>query len=539
MDWIKKYFEDLTGLNSVLDGVDDYNVYDQEKLVSLLSAAIKDAISVADNYQWTDVLKEDLANLLKILSAKKIINSTSLYLFDISTNTFHLEISSLEDDSLAKELDLKHELVAPVLKTKEFFCFREKRSLFSHAFKNKKPESIGVYPLIVRKKFVGILLIKSFEHNIFYINESNLFYRIVKISEQYINSYVEKYVNESRSRLFLAFFELHKLLGRVLEKEAIFEIVGKILDNVFEPARITFFLFDLKNNTVKIEKIMKQADLVSKNQIIEGFSIIQKTIISNKEPFFIENLKEDKAYGSRFNLEESDKFDLGSLLICPIIAVNKTIGGLQLEFNQTDAIKENYIVLFKKLSFTLGNALEKNHLYKKMEKMATTDFLTGLLLKREFMKFLRMEIKRSKRTKLPLALLMIDVDKFKKVNDNYGHLAGDKVLKLIAQIINSSKREIDIAGRYAGDEFCIILLNTTKEQAMLTAERIRKKTSATPILINKDKISVTLSIGVAIFEQNSNERATDLISKSDQAMYYGRRDGDRNLVTFYDKSCMK
>lgn len=172
-------------------------------------------------------------------------------------------------------------------------------------------------------------------------------------------------------------------------------------------------------------------------------------------------------------------------------------------------------------------------LYEMVEKMAITDSLTGLYVRRYFYERLSEELMRSKRHGFNLALLMIDIDDFKRCNDTYGHLVGDAVLKEMARIISENVREIDIVARYGGEEMSIVLPETAAEKAFVAAERLRKRIDENVFKAYDEKLNLTVSIGVAIYPQDGAD-IDSIIEKSDQALYAAKKSG-KNLVRAYKK----
>lgn len=180
----------------------------------------------------------------------------------------------------------------------------------------------------------------------------------------------------------------------------------------------------------------------------------------------------------------------------------------------------------------LGNqfalALRRAKLYEEVEKVAITDSLTDVHTRRYLLERFNEEIERSNLHKIKMSFLMIDVDFFKSFNDKYGHLTGDQILVSIAHIIKQSIREIDIPGRYGGEEFCVVLPDTDREGAYLAAERIRQSTEKTPIKAYDAQVQATVSIGIATFPEDG-KTAADLIDRADGALYIAKKQG-RNRV---------
>jgi len=167
-------------------------------------------------------------------------------------------------------------------------------------------------------------------------------------------------------------------------------------------------------------------------------------------------------------------------------------------------------------------------LYHKIETLAITDGLTDVYVRRHLLERLEEEIDRSKRFGFKLSFLMIDVDHFKLFNDQYGHLVGDVVLKQVADTIKKNVREVDLAGRYGGEEFGVLLIDTDEEGAFFVAERIRKAVADRAFKAYDENLKVTISIGCSTFSQKIN--AVDLlVDTADSALYQAKRQG-RNKV---------
>ena len=189
--------------------------------------------------------------------------------------------------------------------------------------------------------------------------------------------------------------------------------------------------------------------------------------------------------------------------------------------------KEKIIIL----SYQFVLALRRIRFHQKIEKIAISDYLTGVYSRRYFLERFEEEIKRAKLRKINLSFLMLDVDFFKSFNDSYGHLTGDQILKEIGGIIKASIREIDIAGRYGGEEFCVVLPETDTEGALLAAERIRLAVEKTPIKAYDTTIQVTVSIGVATMPVHAST-TTELLDKADWALYRAKKSGRNRVCAF-------
>jgi diguanylate cyclase (GGDEF)-like protein len=184
---------------------------------------------------------------------------------------------------------------------------------------------------------------------------------------------------------------------------------------------------------------------------------------------------------------------------------------------------------------TAFNKLQKDlhDSYTKIEQQAHQDFLTGLANRRYFLDLAELEISRSIRYGSSLAVCMLDIDFFKKVNDTYGHKVGDVVLKKLSALFGESLRKIDIAGRIGGEEFAIVLPETDKKHAYEVAERIRNLVESTKITLeNGPPLRITVSIGIAMFD-DKDTNIDILLNAADQALYKAKNTG-RNRVCMYE-----
>ncbi len=168
----------------------------------------------------------------------------------------------------------------------------------------------------------------------------------------------------------------------------------------------------------------------------------------------------------------------------------------------------------------------------KLKKMAFTDGLTGLFNHALLIELFEKEYRKLKCNKSNIAFMMLDIDYFKKVNDTYGHPAGDMILKQIAEILINHTRFSDIVGRYGGEEFGIFLPETNEQEACLISEKIRQTVESNYFDIGSEKIKITLSIGICSSEYVETVKYKDVIKKADEALYQAKLNG-RNRVELF------
>jgi two-component system, cell cycle response regulator len=166
-----------------------------------------------------------------------------------------------------------------------------------------------------------------------------------------------------------------------------------------------------------------------------------------------------------------------------------------------------------------------------MERLAITDGLTGLFNHRYFSEVAEKELARAARYQKPLSLIMIDLDYFKQVNDQFGHLMGDQILQLISRNCTKILRKIDIISRYGGEEFCVILPETDIKEAAAVAERLREAIASSQLVTKEGVVKVTGSLGVASLGMCEAE-IKKLINCADKALYEAKKAGRNQVKVF-------
>lgn len=200
----------------------------------------------------------------------------------------------------------------------------------------------------------------------------------------------------------------------------------------------------------------------------------------------------------------------------------------QLSIHRSRPFDPDETLAFENILCNLVHPLRNALLYREALEAAARDPLTGINNRAYLDRVLDREIELARRYGNALAVVLIDADRFKRVNDRYGHLAGDQVLRGLAQTITACMRESDMAFRYGGEEFVLVLSNTELAGGLRLAERIREKVEKTPILLDSEQLRLTISVGVASLISGDDSRK--LIGRADQALYRSKESG-RNRCT--------
>ncbi len=289
--------------------------------------------------------------------------------------------------------------------------------------------------------------------------------------------------------------------------------------------RASLLILDEKSGNLEIKAMVG-----AKNEPIDGEEIgarVAKIVFAKNEAVVVPDVTKT----SLPPLPPERRYKTSSFLSCPINLGPKTIGVMSFTNRATGtAFDKKSLELFQAIAPQLAVAIDRTNLKEKageFEQLSVTDALTGLLNRRYIEERLLEELKRSNREGFPMSFMMLDVDHFKSYNDTYGHPAGDAALKIVAHVIRETLRGADVAARFGGEEFSILLPQTTGEEAVAIAERIRSNIEHADF----PHRLVTTSIGVASCSAELCASA-DLVAAADKALYEAKRQGRNRVRTF-------
>ena len=274
-------------------------------------------------------------------------------------------------------------------------------------------------------------------------------------------------------------------------------------------------------------------DMMPSKEVIKIYtnSNFVKELLEIHEPISFEELKKSVSFCEELQIIEQ----LSPTLIVPLIDNSRLNGILILQeriviendasYSQDEIGQMKSIAKLASVAITNASLLE----------ISSTDMMTQLKLKYYFLNILSDKLTTAFERERNLSVLMFDIDFFKKFNDTYGHECGDFVLKTVASLIKNSLRESDIAGRYGGEEFTVLLDGASKDDAMIVADRIRSTIESHDFVYDDQHLHVTISGGFSVFDVDTNpvSNPNEFINQADKGLYLSKNNG-RNRVTFFD-----
>ncbi len=365
----------------------------------------------------------------------------------------------------------------------------------------KSDKNVIIFPLASNGEVFGLMRVFS-NKNEFTKN----FFSLLNISSKLTAGAIINYLLNEQMEISLNFYKAMKDIAKIIESQYelsyIIPLIGEMIDR-FMPAHL-IYIFIFKEN--KYELVWP---IACKDKQV--YNLLEKI---NKHTEYI--ISEDNKIGA-FPLKSEDNI-LGAIIA----------------YSNIEKLFQKDIDYLVQLTRQSGLTIQRANVYAEVLKYATLDALTGLNNRRQFEIRIKQEVSNSKRNNIPLCCMMLDVDYFKKVNDTYGHAAGDVVLKNVSEIIGNEIREYDIACRYGGEEFFIILPQTKLAEAASVAQRLRKIIEETKIDIkdtgneNVKYINITTSIGVCEFDDTMD--ADTFIQKADKALYEAKESGRNRVI---------
>ena len=391
-------------------------------------------------------------------------------------------------------------------------------------------KSILAVPIMRSGKCIGILSMLSHEISKYNIADTQMLELIASQTVVALDNatHYQEVLESARLRdtIYLIGQEINARLNSEQVYETIFHTLEKVIP--FDVMFISFIDYSIESHQIRYFRDK------AKEQLGEPFSIgisegLSSRVIKSGKTFRCNNseLREQLLENGSF----PDAFG-NSMIFVPLIRDQKVVGILSVQAQIANQFNSYQLTLLELIAPYVASALENSVLFSRIETLAITDELSGVFNRHYFNKTLKREFERSQRYKRPLSLLIMDIDNFKEINDHYGHICGDEVVHQFGELFKKHVRESDIIARFGGDEFAVIMPETTSKQAQLVAEKFENLCNKYEFVFQENELKVTASIGVAEVDHVSDMKPEDLIHKADYAMYQAKKRG-RNQIFIY------
>jgi diguanylate cyclase (GGDEF)-like protein len=411
------------------------------------------------------------------------------------------------------------------------------------------PRSLGYYaedvavksflaiPIVQGERVAGVLAIDSLEHDAFPAKTQETITRFIPFFSQIIEKIRISVEMDIRAKNFAALHEMSSVLSSSLEVTEVLDKLSVQIRSVVPYDFCIFLLYDEKSDTATV------AALKGYDSRMGGisFPLAASTILTHMKHQWRDqrlcNIHHYPDLGDRgreiglFPVKELQQ-PLKSLFGRPLVARDQFIGAAFLGSIRSNMFTEYHRRFMDTLLNQVSMVVDNSMLHRSIRDMARTDGLTGLLNHRTFTEKLDEEYKRLDRDSRPFSILLMDIDKFKSVNDKYGHPVGDVAISTVAKVLKDTVRGSDFVARYGGEEFAVGMVETDSRGALQMGERIRKILENTAVTrVSDGELRITVSIGISSFPEDTKNVA-DLVTLSDKALYQAKRSG-RNRVCLH------
>lgn len=492
--------------------------------------------NTADTNEMYNKLKELIFNLSKSVSLK---SKSAFYIFNPQKKAFHIQTENSTEFKDLIEADniifREHLIKNKKLHQKEFPDLWE-NLFFGQPWRGS--ECAIFSPVHLDKTIIGLIITRVDHFTEITDNQINILNKLssfVSFSLESLNHLEKSVLAEQNKSLIL---DIVDKLDFKSDSQNIFNQFKYLIRTFFKFEKLTISLKKETENRRKLDKginsIIKLTD-----GLVDGFEegyefptngSIHGLPTTNRK--IINNVDWPKNYPNmfRFSSSENDDYNLKSVLGVPIIIDGESRGSIILERSGNKPFSMNNEKDLGLMGTVLGSALHWRYEYEKIHNNATHDGLSGLLNHQTFKERFSDEILRAARFQQKMAIMIFDLDKFKKVNDTLGHQYGDYVIQEVSKIMQDNVRAVDVVARYGGEEFAVILINSNVEMSNIVAQRIVDNIADFNFTMDGVETKITISGGMSEYPTHSNN-TKDLIELADQAMYRTKQEGGNGIIT--------
>lgn len=458
-------------------------------------------------------------------------NSIAVLVLDHQTSTYKTMCSTgkYKDALMNLQFDSENTLIQQLLTTRApvFPVELEPEKLMT-AGAIGKTEPLYLFPIFIAntmEELIGVFDRKLSQEDI----------KIIHVLCNYIEVTLENHAlhlaaDKKMEEILTSISELSKSIAPVLNWEELLQTILEKSIQLLKAEQGSLMLLNHETAELFVEAKKSIDNIVKANMKLRLGEGIAGKVLKNGEPLLVKDVEKDP----RTTQKNKPRYKTKSFVSIPIKIEDRISGVLNISDKITgEVFDENDLKFIQSFSTNAAIAIERSLLYKRTEelkKLSITDPLTGILNRRYLNNRLSEEISRFKRHKQSFSFLMLDIDGFKEYNDTYGHITGDRALKNLATTLTLSLRSIDILARFGGDEFVIILPQTTKRAAINIANRLRKNIEKTYIPYQQElPFNITVSIGLTSYPEDASS-APELLEKTDHALLLAKKEGRNRLV---------
>ena len=380
-----------------------------------------------------------------------------------------------------------------------------------------------VVPMSIGARTIGVISVQSSRPHAYQERDRDLVVAVAEQAAIAVENSQAVVQADQRARELKMLAEVSRALAAQLSLRTLYQTVCEEVRRVIEAPGFFIALRAEDGNTMHMEYFIEGSNVIDPGDQPIKSSIAERVMTSNRTIVF--NTLEEINNQPHGVMRTGDETKVRSLAMAPLRLGNRCIGVMSAQTYREMAYDDSSVRLLTAIAEQLAVAVQNAQLYNQAESRADRDPLTGVFHHRYLKTRLEEELRRSRSNGQPVAVVMMDLDNFKNVNDTYGHLVGDDALKMVTSVVQSAVRSSDVVGRYGGDEFMVILPETTREKTETIIDRVTAELEERDLRLGDGaSIPVKCSIGYALFPQDA-ESPADLIAKADAALYQSKRMG--------------
>ena len=495
---------------------------------------------IEGRYEIKDQLKEHYKNLLhSVFNTIQSINpeyNCAVYIFDHDNSGFMLQGSTSTE--FLEFISPEQKMITLILRQSntKVFQYKNNKDEWSQLFHKKTwrgSECVLGIRIVNKGVSVGCLFMTIDHFSKTQNRDTNILHNVGELLSLGISKIekIEELITDNNYQdRILDLFETVDIFS---DEEVLYDSIQALCKSLFTYDKMTIAMMNSSNNLAIIKQVDGVKEDVDSGDTISLEHSLHGKVIKDNKIIRTRNWKNDYPELGRYRQNEDYNINISAVLSIPILMADKPIGVIALERLTSRSFTYSDERLMKHLSSTVGHFLLWQKEYHRMHESAIHDGLTGLLNHRAFMRRFEDEISRAIRFHQNLVLVVLDLDKFKRINDTHGHLYGDYVIKTVGEIIQNSVRNIDVVARYGGEEFTVILVDTNQSSSLVVAERIVQNVENYNFSLNGINEHMSISAGMSEFPGNSNELKS-LIDFADKAMYRAKNLGGNKVEVSSD-----